>query len=168
MKTHPSARITVVFVVSLGLVLAAALAHAGDRTSSVTISTDDDGSQLKVAVSKGLLATMVEELVGSELSCDGGSDGEFTDLLRQLDRKGRGARATVETDDHTVITAKRKRKTVKIDIRDPDDDGAVEVVMPWLVAECLLGRDVVLDTSMAKIKVKVEGADGGRFEFKVD
>ena len=168
MKTRGGIRITVLCVLALGLLLAAALAHAGDGKRAITVSAADDGDDLVVAVSEALAKSVVGELIGSELSCDGASDGEFVDLLRELDRRGRGSRASMTTDDDTLISAKRKRKTVKLDIRDQGDNGEVEVVMPWLVAECLLGRDVVIDDSLAKVRVKIKGADGETFTFKVD
>jgi hypothetical protein len=59
-------------------------------------------------------------------------------------------------------------KTLRLDIRDQDDGGRIEAVIPWSVAECLLGRTADIDDSVAKIKIKVKGADGGTFEFKVD
>ena len=70
-------------------------------------------------------------------------------------------------DGDSVVTAKRRGGTVKMDIRDLDDGDTIEVVMPWAMAECLLGRDVTLDESARKITIKIRGADGGSFEFKV-
>ena len=70
--------------------------------------------------------------------------------------------------ENSVIRARRRSRSVTLDIRDLDDDGRVEVVMPWAVAECLLGRTVVVDDSMGKIKVKIKGENGGKFEFKID
>ena len=160
---HP--RITVVMVLVLGLLLAAALAVAGDGKNSVKISTDGEGDELIVVVSEALARSAVEGLVGSELSCDGTTDGQFKGLLQTLDQKGRGSRASLQTED-SVIRARRRTSTVTLDIRDLDDDGRVEIVMPWSVAECLLGRSAKIDASVVEIKIK--GENGGTFEFKVD
>ncbi len=167
MMNNGNSRITTVMVLVLGLLLAAALAAAGDSKNSIKISTDGDGDELLVVVSEVLARSVVEGLVGSELHCEGTDDSQFHDLLQTLDRGGRGARTSLTTDD-SVIRARRRSRSVTFDIRDLDDDGRVEVVMPWAVAECLLGRTVVIDDSMGKIKVKVKGENGGTFEFKVD
>ena len=167
MMNNDHSRVTVIMVLVLGLLLAAALAVAGDGKNSVKISTDGDGDELIVVVSEALARSAVEGLVGSELSCDGTTDGQFRSLLQTLDQKGRGSRASLQTED-SVIRARRRTSTVTLDIRDLDDDGRVEIVMPWAVAECLLGRTVTMDDSMGKIKVKIKGENGGKFEFKGD
>lgn len=167
MMNNGNTRITVIMVLALGLLLAASLAAAGEREHSIKISTDEGGDDLVVAVSEALARSAVEGLVGSELSCDGATDGQFVSLLQTLDRKGRGSRAHVETDD-SMIRARRRSNTLRLDIRSLDDTGRIEIVMPWIVAECLLGRDVTLDKSLRKVKVKIEGSGGGKFAFKID
>ena len=167
MMNNGNIRITVLMVLVLGLLLAATIAAAGRDEHAIKISTDGDGDDIVVAVSKALARSAVEGLIGSELSCDGATDGQFLEMLQTLDRKGRGSRAHVQTDD-SVIRARRRSSTVKLDVRSLDDTGRIQIVMPWIVAECLLGRDVTLDTSVRNIKVKIEGSGGGKFEFKID
>lgn len=151
----------------LGLVLVAVAAAAGGRGTSVTTSGSEDGDDLQITVSKALALGLLEGAVGSTLDCDGTVDSDFRNLLQALDRGGRNARATLRNHD-AVIEARRRGRTLKMDIRDLDDGGRIGLVMPWAVAECLLGRDVFLDRSAAKVKVRFEGPNGGTFEFKVD
>ncbi len=160
-------RIRVVAAVFLTLLLAAVAVVASDRGSSVTIKGGKNGEDVVLTVSDGIAKGILEGAIGSELSCDGELDSDFGDLLRSLDRGGRGARATL-ADGDSVIVARRRANTIKLDIRDADDGGEIEVVMPWAVAECLLGRTAVLDQSVSKIRLKIKGADGGKFEFKID
>ncbi len=160
-------RIRLVAVVFLAIVLVAVAVAAGNRGKSVTISGSESGDDLQITVSKALALGVLEGIIGSNLTCDGKVDSEFGHLLATLDRGGRGARASLQDGD-SVIHARRRANTLKFDIKDRDGGGELEVVMPWAIAECMLGRDVVLDKSARKIKVEVRGADGGKFEFKVD
>jgi hypothetical protein len=163
---HHAHRITLVAALLLALLLVAVAASAGDRGRSLTITAGENGDQLEVVVSRALAMTVLNEVVGSTLSCDGAVDSEFRALLQRLDAGGRGTRATLR-EDGSVIEARRRAHTVKLDIHDLEGGGKIEVVMPWAVADCVLGRDVTLDSSARKIKVKIKGAEGGSFEFKV-
>ena len=99
MMNNGNSRITTVMVLVLGLLLAAALAAAGDGKNSVKISTDGDGDELIVVVSEALARSAVESLVGSELSCDGTTDGQFKACSRPSTKKagGRGLRCRPRT-----------------------------------------------------------------------
>ena len=112
-----------------------------------------------------LASDLLRGVIGSELSCDADLDPDFEGLLRDLDRRGRGARATLVDGDGT-LTARRRARTLELDARSPD--GGLEIVMPWAVAECLLGRTTTLQGDLGDIRVKLEGADGGTFQIRVD
>lgn len=164
---NESLRVTVVATIILALVLVAVAAAADPGDKIVTVTAGKDGDDLTIAVSRALAMEVLAGAIGSTLSCDGAVDSEFGSMLRTLDRGGRGARATLRDDD-SVIEARRRANSLRLDIRDLEGAGRIEVVMPWAVAECLLGRDVTLDESARKVKVKIVGAGGGTFEFKID
>jgi hypothetical protein len=153
--------------VALVIMCSAVAGVAGEKGKSLTISESKDGQGVVVAVSAALAREVLEGAIGSELECDSELDPDFERLLRTLDRGGRGSTASMgDADSH--ITARRKGKKMRLDIRDVDDGSRIEATVPWAVAECMLGKTATLDASAAKIKVKIKGADGGSFEFKVD
>jgi len=148
------------------LVALSACSSAGRHDQrSVTVSETRGHDGIEVAVSKELASDLLQGVIGSELSCDADIDAEFEGLLRDLDRRGRGARATLVDGDDTIV-ARRRARTLELDVRSPG--GGLEVGMPWAVAECLLGRTTTLRGDLGDIRVKLEGADGGSFHIRVD
>ena len=138
------------------------------ETKSVSISETKDGNGLVVAMSEALARSLLEGMVGADLKCGSDIDGDFAAMLHKLDRGGRGSRATIRDDDG-VITARRSGNSLKIELDDADGGGGLRVKMPWAVAECLLDGSATLSAKDAgSIRVKLVGADGGSFEFKVD
>jgi hypothetical protein len=133
------------------------------RSLSVAETTGHDG--IEMAISAGLAEDLLQRVIGSELSCRARLDPDFEGMLRDLDRRGRGARATLIDDDDTIV-ARRRARTLELEVRSPD--GGLEVVMPWAVAECLLGRTTTLQGDLGDIRVELEGADGGSFQIRVD
>jgi hypothetical protein len=143
-------------------------AAAKRESKSLSISESKDGGGLVVAMSEALARSLLEGMVGADLKCGADLDPEFAAMLRKLDRGGRGSRATIRDDDG-VITARRSGSSLKIDLDDADGDGGLRVKMPWAVAECLLDGSATLKAKdAASIRVKLVGADGGSFEFKVE
>ncbi len=134
---------------------------------SVTVSESRDGQGVVVAVSEALARQLIEDAFGSELSCDGELEPEFEGMLRTLDRQGRGARTTI-SDDDSVVTARRRGRSVEFDVRDLDGGGEIQVVMPWTVAECLLGETTRIDKGFGDVRVSIKGEGGGSFELRVD
>jgi len=156
----------------LSLALASPGVLAGCTSSkgakSVSISENSKGNGLVVAVSESLARSLLTEVVGADLKCGSDLDDEFAAMLRELDRGGRGSRATLRDDD-SVIIAHRSGRSLVMDIRDTDGGGRLEVEMPWAVAECLLdGSASISDKDAGSVKVKLVGADGGSFVFKID
>jgi len=162
------ARLRTVYIIGLLALLCAMCPTISlGQQKSVTISEAKNGGGVVVEVSEALARGFLESALGSELSCDGEIDGEFEAMLKTLDRRGRGSRATNEDED-SIVTARRSGKKLKLDIRDKSDSSSVEVVMPWAVAECLIGKTARLDQSVGDVRVKFKGKSGGTFEFRVD
>ena len=156
----------IVVAVATALVALSACSSAGRHDQrSVTVSETRGHDGIEVAVSKELAGDLLQGVVGSELSCDADLDPDFEGLLRELDRRGRGARATLVDGDDTIV-ARRRARTLELDVRGTD--GGLEVIMPWAVAECLLGRTTALKGGLDDVRVTLRGADGGSFEIHVD
>jgi len=138
------------------------------ESKSLTISEAKGGDGMVVTVSEALARSLLEGVVGADLECGADIDSEFAAMLRELDRGGRGSRATIRDEDG-VITARRSGRSLKIDFDDADDGGRLEIKMPWAVAECLLdGSATLTEKDAGSIRVKLVGSEGGSFEFKVD
>jgi hypothetical protein len=148
-------------VSALAMATIACASSTPPEQKSLTVTESEDGQGVVVAVSEALARELLEDTLGSEL------DPDFENMLRTLDRQGRGGRATL-TDEDSVVTAHRRGRTVEFDVRDLDGGGAIEVVMPWTVAECLLGESASLDKGFADVRVTIKGEGGGSFELRVD
>lgn len=159
--------VRVLGVVSFTLLIATSGWSADGKKKSVTVSEVKKGDGVVVEVSEALARSILEGAIGTELDCRGDLDSEFEGLLRTLDEGGRGSRATLRNDD-TVIRAVRRRKSIKLEIGDRDGDGKIEAIVPWALAECLLGRATKIGDTAAPVKVKITGDDGGTFEFRVN
>jgi len=137
------------------------------ESKSLTISETKGGDGMVVTMSEALAHSLLEGVVGAGLQCGADIDSDFAAMLRELDRGGRGSRATIRDEDG-VITARRSGRSLKMDFDDADG-GGLEIKMPWAVAECLLdGSATLTEKDAGSIKVKVIGSEGGSFEFKVD
>jgi hypothetical protein len=135
---------------------------------TVTISAAGDDGDMSVTVSRALARSLLEGVVGSELECGADLDGDFAALLRELDRRGRGSRATLRDGDGT-LKAHRSGSSLKMRFEDAGGGGGLKVKMPWKVAECLLDGSATLAAKDAgSIKIELTGSDGGSFSFEVD
>jgi len=151
----------------LAIAATACASSVPPEQKSLTVSESKDGQGVVVAVSEALARELLEDAFGSELSCDGDLEPEFEGMLRTLDRQGRGARTTI-SDDDSVVTARRRGRSVEFDVRDLDGGGEIQVVMPWAVAECLLGETTGIDKGFGDVRVSIKGEGGGSFEFRVE
>jgi hypothetical protein len=157
-------------VVMIAIIVAsvASISAAGSGSKSITISDTNNGDELVVAVSAALARSVFEGVVGSEIECGADLDQEFGDLLRELDRGGRGARAVLRSEDG-ILTARRKGRSLKLEFDDADGGGGLRVKMPWSVAQCMLNGSATMSAKdAASIRVELIGADGGSFTFEVD
>jgi hypothetical protein len=157
----------VMIVVSVASI-AAAGSGSRNGSKSITVSDTKTGDGLVVAVSEALARSVLEGMIGSTIECGADLDREFGDLLRELDRGGRGSRAVLRSEDG-VLTVRRKGRSLKLEFDDADDGRVLRVKMPWSVAECMLDGSATMSAKEAgSIKVELIGADGGSFTFEVD
>jgi hypothetical protein len=161
---HRIVRVCLILSIT-GLILLSGGSASGE-TKSFTISEAKKNDGIVVAVSEALVREIFESAIGTELDCSADLDSNFEKLLRTLDRDGRGSRATLRDGD-TVVRALRRKKSIKFDVSERDREGKIEAVVPWALAECLLGRSTTIDDSIGPIKVKITGEGGGTFEFSV-
>jgi hypothetical protein len=138
------------------------------ESKSLTISELKNGKGMTVSVSKPLARSLLEGAIGSEMECGADLDVQVASILRALDREGNGSRVTVRDEDG-VITARRSGSSLRMEFRDADDGGRLELRMPWAVAECLLDGSSSLKAKDAdSIRIKVIESEGGSFELAVD
>jgi hypothetical protein len=149
-----------------GLIAATGWAANGHK-KSVSISESRNGKGVVIAVSEALAREVLEGALGTELDCRAEIDPDFEVLLRMLDERGRGSRATLRDGD-TVVRARRRGKSIRFDISGSDHEGKIEAIVPWALAECLLGRATKVHDTAGPIKVKITGEGGGTFKFEVD
>ena len=107
----------------------------------------------------------MEGLIGSDLECDEGADGQFRTFLEELDRGGSRAKASYRDSENT-IDGRRRGSKLDLKIRGAGS-GKIEATMPWAIAECMLGNDTSIDDSFTSIKVKVTNEDGRNFSFRL-
>ena len=135
-------------------------------TRSMTVSAFDDGNGLTVTLSEPLASSVLEGVFGSEFECGADLDADVEDLLRRLDRGGRGSRATIRGADGS-IKAWRSGRSLEMRIAN-SDGGGLEIEMPWAVAACLIDGSASLSARDAgSIRVKLTGSEGGAFEIAV-
>jgi hypothetical protein len=168
MSDHRTGSRTLAAALAVAIVALGCSSTPNDDSKSLTISETRNGKGMSVSVSKPLARSLLEGAIGAELQCGAELDDEFASMLRTLDREGRGSRVTIRDEDG-VITARRSGSSLRLDIRDADGGGRLEVKMPWAVAECLLdGSSNLSPRDADSIRIKVAGSQGGSFELAVD
>jgi hypothetical protein len=141
-----------------------ALACASTEPKS-DFELDVNDEEITVAISKAVAQGVMEGLIGSDLECDEGADGEFRTFLERLDQGGPRAKASYR-DSETTIDGRRRGSRLDLKIRG-SGSGKIEATMPWAVAECMLGNSTSIDESFTSIKVKVTNEDGRNFSFRL-
>jgi hypothetical protein len=131
------------------------------------LNIDIDDNEIRVAVSAEVARGLMEELIGSDLDCQGEIDSGMEKLLLKLDQGGPRSRASYR-DGEITIAARRRGSRLDLDIRGAGS-GRIEATMPWAVADCLLGKTTTINkTVTSSIKVKVTNEDGRNFSFQLD
>ena len=149
----------------VALTLFAITCASSEPKSDLNIDVNDQ--EIRVAVSAVVARGLMEELIGSDLDCQGEIDTGMERLLRELDQDGPRSRASYR-DGETTIAARRRGGRLDLDIRGAGS-GRIEATMPWAVADCLLGKTTTIDkTVTSSIKVKVTNEDGRNFSFQLN
>ena len=149
----------------VALTLFAITCASSEPKSDLNIDVNDQ--EIRVAVSAAVARGLMEELIGSDLDCQGEIDTGMERLLRELDQGGPRSRASYR-DGETTITARRRGGRLDLEISGAGS-GRIEATMPWAVADCLLGKTTTIDkTVTSSIKVKVTNEDGRNFSFQLN
>jgi hypothetical protein len=142
-----------------------ALACASSRQAN-DFELDVDSDEIRLALSKEVARAMIEELIGSDLECEGDVDGRFRTMLEKLDRDGPRAKA-YSRDGESIVEGRRRGGTLDLRIRGAGS-GSINATMPWAVAECMLGKKTTIDTTLTtSVHVRVSNPDGRNFSFRL-
>jgi hypothetical protein len=137
---------------------------SSEPKSDFELDVDDD--EISVAISEAVARGLVEDLIGANLECEGGADGQMRALLETLDDKGPRGHASYR-DGETTVEGRRRGRKFDIVIRGAGS-GRIEATMPWAVAECMLGNTISTnETISSSIKVTVTNNTGRNFSFKL-
>jgi hypothetical protein len=159
----PKIRLSTTFVIAVAAAMVSCA--SSEPKSDLDIAVDSD--EIRVALSKEVARGLVEDFIGSSLSCTSEVDGGFGALLQKLDREGPRSHATYRDGENT-ITGRRRGGRLDLDFSG-GGSGRIEATMPWAIAECLLGNATTVDkTTKSAVRVKVVNPDGRNFSFKLD
>ena len=160
---------SIVGLIRMGAVAALVTLTVGcaSSESKSDLNLDIDDNEIRVAVSAEVARGLMEELIGSDLDCQGEIDTGMEKLLQKLDQGGPRSRASYR-DGETTIAARRRGGKLDLEISGAGS-GRIEATMPWAVADCLLGKTTTIDkTVTSSIKVKVTNEDGRNFSFQLN
>ena len=150
-------------VLTLAIAFLALACASSETKSDFELDVDDD--EITVAISKAVAQGVMEGLIGSDLECDEGADGQFRTFLEKLDQGGPRAKASYRDSENT-IDGRRRGSKLDLKIRGAGS-GKIDATMPWAIAECMLGNSTSIDESFTSIKVKVTNEDGRNFSFRL-
>jgi len=151
-------------VLTLAIAFLALACASSEPKSDFELDIDDD--EITVAISKAAAQGLMEGLIGSDLECEEGADGQFRTFLEKLDQGGPRAKASYRDSENT-IEGRRRGSKLDLKIRGAGS-GKIEATMPWAIAECMLGNSTSIDESFTSIKVKVTNEDGRNFSFRLN
>lgn len=150
-------------VLALVIAFLALACASAEPKSDFELDVSDD--EITVAISKAVAQGVMEGLIGSDLECGEGADGQFRTFLERLDQGGPRAKASYRDSENT-IDGRRRGGKLDLKIRGAGS-GKIEATMPWAIAECMLGNDTSIDESFKSIKVKVTNEDGRNYSFRL-
>jgi hypothetical protein len=146
----------------LGLLLATGCASQSHQQSDLSLDVEDNG--VRIAVSTLAARGVIEEVLGSDVQCDGDLDGPVRLLLEELEREGPRGRAAARVDDG-IVEGRRRGGTLDLRFRG-HGSGRIEVEMPWQLARCLLGHATTVDGALtSSIRVAAIDGHGKRYSF---
>ena len=160
---------SIVVLIRTGVVVALVTLTAGCASSEPNsdLNIDVDDNEIRVAVSAEVARGLMEELIGSDLDCQGEIDTGMEKLLQKLDQGGPRSRASYR-DGETTIAGRRRGGRLDLEIGGAGS-GRIEATMPWAVADCLLGKTTTIDKAVtSSIKVKVTNEDGRNYSFQLN
>lgn len=131
-------RAGLIALLAAAFVLSTGTLAGGDDRKGLTIDIDgDDDASLSISLSGGWADQIVEGLLDADVECDADLEPDTEAMLLHLKRKGPGSKYTLEDDDRTV-RVRRRKGSWEMDI-SKDDGTKAKVVLPWALAECMLG-----------------------------
>jgi len=151
-------------VLSLAIAFLALACASTEPKSDFELDVDSD--EIRVAISETVARGLMEDLIGADLECNDGVDGDFKAFLEKLDEGGPRARTSYR-DGENFVDGRRRGNKLDLKIRGAGS-GKIEATMPWALAECMLGNSTSINESfMSSIKVKVINEDGRDFSFRL-
>jgi hypothetical protein len=170
MKKNITGILTPAFTLALVFCLFSAPTQAREKDDDRSLKVElegSSGSSLSFTLTPDGEGGFLDAVLNAEGDCDGDLDEEIRDALEALDRGGRRATYRWEDADKTVF-ARRRGRSLEEDM-DDKDGGELQLVMPWAMAECLLGKGTTLEDALAAgdIDLKIAGEDGGSFKIRL-
>jgi hypothetical protein len=150
-------------VLAVAIAFLALACASSEPKSDFELDIDDD--EITIAISEAVARGLMEDLIGADLECEDGADGEFREFLERLDRGGSRTKASYR-DDESTIEGRRRGNKLDLKIRSAGS-GKIEATMPWAIAECMLGNSTSIEKTLSSIKVKVTKEDGRNFSFRM-
>ena len=127
-------------VALVATLLAAGASYAGakeDKTLNISLG-GEPGQDISISLSGAWVSSLMEEMTGGGMDCDGDLDRDTEAMFRHLERNGPGSRYTLTEEDQT-IHARRRKDSVEMKI-DKADGSDAKLVIPWGLAEGMLGN----------------------------
>ena len=147
---------TGVIACTVGLLLLPGITASAKEHRNLSVHIeDDDGSNISLSISNGLVDAVVEGLAHEDMDCDGKIEPDIRRMLEHLDRRGNGSRYRLEREDGEVIAGRRRNNQLILKIEKPDATDT-EVTLPWQAAECMLGKAVSPFGADDRLEVKIE------------
>lgn len=154
-------------LLTTAVLLATVLPAAADKDKGLTIDIDgEDDANLSISLSGDWATSFVEGLMDADIECDGDLDAETEAMLRHLKRKGPGSKYKLEDDDQT-IRARRRKGSWEMDIAK-DDGSKARVVLPWALAECMLGDERAMERYRGEGDIALTIEDDGVVTIRIE
>lgn len=151
----------------VAFILSIAPLAAADKDKGLTIEIEgEDEASISISLSGGWAESLAEGLLDANLECDADIEPDTEAMLRHLKRKGRGSKYTLRDDDKT-IHARRMKSSWEMDIRN-DDGTKAKVVLPWALAECMLGDREAMERYRGEGEMAFVVEDDGVLKVKVE